>query len=108
MMNRSGKSDEPVVPRKLPNKDRGAPRLAEAVEGRGSAKRNLKEQSNSRTQDRAELQQALARIRQVAASDKEVKFTTLWHHALASRLQHRSTSGGLPWSQAEVRAGCRR
>lgn len=80
MMNGSGKSDEPVVPRKLPNKDRGAPRSAEAVEGRGSAKRNLKEQSSSRTQGRAELQQALDRIRQVAASDKEVKFTTLWHH----------------------------
>lgn len=38
MMNGSGKSDEPVVPRKLPNKDRGAPRSAEAVGGGSGGK----------------------------------------------------------------------
>lgn len=79
-MNGGGQSDGPVVPGKSPNKRRGAPRQAEANEERGPAKRNPREQTSFRAQDRSELQQALDRIRQVAKGDKEVKFTTLWHH----------------------------
>ena len=79
-MHGRGKSDESVVPEKSSNKRRGAPRRAERMEGRGSAKRNPKEQTSLRAQYRARLQPALDRIRQVAKRDKEVKFTTLWHH----------------------------
>lgn len=74
------KSDDSVVPEKRSNKSRGAPRPAEGVEGRWSAKGNSQRQNSRRAQDRERLQQALARVRQVAQRDKEVKFTTLWHH----------------------------
>lgn len=79
-MNERGKSDGSVVPERSSNKGRGAPRSAEGTEGRDPAKRNPPEGRSVRTQDRAALQQALERIRQVANRDKEVKFTTLWHH----------------------------
>lgn len=79
-MSTSGQSDGPVVPGKLPNKGRGAPRPAEAVEERGPAARNPKGQTSHRAQNRERLQHALDRIRQVAKRDKEAKFTTLWHH----------------------------
>lgn len=80
MVSGHGQSDGPIVPGKHPNKGRGTPRLAEGVEGRGPAKGNSRRQTSHRTQDRARLQRALERVRQVAKSDKEVKFTTLWHH----------------------------
>jgi len=79
-MNGRGQSDGSVVPRKSPNKGRGAPRPAEGVEGRGPAKGNSRRQTSLRAQERERLQQALARVRQVAERDKETKFTTLWHH----------------------------
>ena len=80
MVSGHGKSDGSVVPGKRPNKGGGAPSPAEGVEGRGPAKGNSRRQNSHRTQDRARLQQALERVRQVADRDKEVKFTTLWHH----------------------------
>ena len=55
-MNGHGKSDRPIVPRKPPNKDRGAPRSAEEAEGRGLAKGNPDRQNRSRAQDRARSQ----------------------------------------------------
>ena len=79
-MNEDGKSDGDVVPEKRSNKDDGAPPPAESVEGRSPAKGNPSWQNSHRAQDRKRLQQALARVRQVAQRDKEVKFTTLWHH----------------------------
>lgn len=84
----SGKSDDDVVPKKQPNKGSGAPDPAEAVEERSSTKGNPCKPDSFRTQSRAELERGLARIRQVASSDKEVQFTTLWHHVYnVSRLQ---------------------
>ncbi len=80
MVSDRGKSDDSVVPGKRPNKGGGAPPSAEGVEGRGSAKGNPSQQTSPRAQDRQRLQQALERVRQVAQRDKEVKFTTLWHH----------------------------
>ena len=79
-MNDHEKSDGRVVPRKRANNGGGAPPPAERVEERRPAKGNPREQTSRRAQDRARLQHALARIRQVAERDKEVKFTTLWHH----------------------------
>ena len=58
-----GKSDGPILPRKRPNKDGGAPPKAEAVEGRGSAKGNAVEQTRFRTQRREDLQRELDRVR---------------------------------------------
>jgi hypothetical protein len=63
-MNKRGKSDSPIVPKKLSNKDRGALRFAEKVEGRGLAEGNLCQQPRFRTQSRIGLQHALRRIRQ--------------------------------------------
>ena len=45
-----GKSDDPIVPKKQPNK--GERSLAEVVEERGSPKRKSVEQTGSRTQRR--------------------------------------------------------
>jgi group II intron reverse transcriptase/maturase len=79
-MNGKRESDSFIVPRKRPNKADGAPPVAEDVEGRGLAKGNTGRQTRSRARNRRSLQQALDRVRQVAKRDKEVKFTTLWHH----------------------------
>ncbi len=79
-MNERGKSDGDVVPKKRPNKDTGAPASAEAVEERSPTKGNPSGHDSFRTQRRTELGNALARVRQVAKRDHEVKFTALWHH----------------------------
>jgi len=79
-MNEHGKSDRPIVPEKPLNKERGAPRCAEEVEGRGLAQGNPEQRNRDRAQDRVALQNALDRIRQAASKDKELRFTTLWHH----------------------------
>jgi group II intron reverse transcriptase/maturase len=50
------------------------------MEGRGSAEGNPHERDTLRTLGRARVRQVLARVRQVAASDKEVRFTALLHH----------------------------
>ncbi len=108
-MNEREKSDDRVVPKKRANKGGGAPPPAESVEGRQSAKGNPKEQTSRRTQNRTRLQHALDRIRQVAESDKEVKFTTLWHHVYDVdrlreayfRLEPRAAAGvdGMTWQE---------
>ena len=63
-MNGRGKSDSPIVPGKLPNKERSALREAEEVEERGLAEGNLFQQTRFRTQSRKDLQQTMERIRQ--------------------------------------------
>jgi retron-type reverse transcriptase len=80
LSNGHGESDSLVVPEKSPNKGSGAPVPAEEMEGRGLAKGNPGGSNRGRTQDRGDLQAALARIRQAAQRDKEARFTTLWHH----------------------------
>jgi len=75
-----GKSDSPIVPKKLSNKDCEIPSSAERAEGRGLTKGNLSQQTKCRTQGRESLQRALRRIRQAAAEDKKLQFTSLWHH----------------------------
>ena len=77
-MNESGKSDRPEVPGKSPN-NAGRP-VAEEMEGRGLAKGNLHQQNAPRTQDRQGAPSALERVRQAAAADKSLRFTTLLHH----------------------------
>jgi len=79
-MNAQRKSYRGVVPQKRANKGDGAPSSAEHVEERPLTKGNPPKQNSVRTQKRAALNNALERIRQVAKRDKEVQFTTLWHH----------------------------
>ena len=70
-MNGRGKSDSLIVPVKLSNNDGGALASAEEVEERRLAKGNWSQQTRSRTQCRADLQQELGRIRQAAQEDKK-------------------------------------
>jgi group II intron reverse transcriptase/maturase len=50
------------------------------VEGESLAEGNPGQRDKHRAQDRARLQQALARVRQAACKDKGLQLTTLWHH----------------------------
>jgi RNA-directed DNA polymerase len=77
MMNEHGKSDNPIVPKKLSNK---AEMAAEAMEGRGLAKGNRSEQNTLRTQGRVSVQSALGRIRQATQKEGKQQFTALYHH----------------------------
>ena len=78
MMNGRGKSDNPIVPAKLPNKAEEP--AAEAMEGRGLAKGNSPERNALRTQGRESALSALERVRQAARKDKKKRFTALLHH----------------------------
>jgi group II intron reverse transcriptase/maturase len=77
-MHGRGKSDSPIVPGKPPNKAE-AP-AAEAVEGRGLAKGNLREQNTPRTQGWIGVSSALERVREAASRDRKQRFTALLHH----------------------------
>lgn len=79
-MHEHGKSDRPIVPETPLNNEDNPLSLAEKVEGRGLTKGNLFQQNKCRTQGRENLQSALGRIRQAAAGDKTLQFTSLWHH----------------------------
>jgi RNA-directed DNA polymerase len=78
MMHDRGKSDSAIVAAK-PTNNAGPP-AAEPVEPRAGTKRNAGEQSTHRTQSRARVTQALARVRKAARQRKKEKFTALFHH----------------------------
>jgi RNA-directed DNA polymerase len=78
MMHDRGKSDSAIVAAK-PTNNAGPP-AAEPVEPRAGTKRNTGEQSTHRTQSRARVTQALARVRKTARQRKKEKFTALFHH----------------------------
>jgi RNA-directed DNA polymerase len=79
------KSDDLVLPTKLPNNAQGG--VAEAVEGRGSPKGNAA--SATRPGHRAGLSvpNGLGRVRRAAQKDKDVRFTALLHHVDVDRLR---------------------
>ena len=79
-MNGPRQSDRSVVPKKAVNKGGAEALPAESLEGRDLPKGNPQEHTNRRTQDRERLQQALERVRQAAKKDKQMVFTSLWHH----------------------------
>ena len=85
-MHEPGKSDRPVVPAKPANTGGAKPLMVEWEERRGLAKEKAEPAPRAdRTQcrvgsDPEGLHQALERIRQAARRDKELKFTSLWHH----------------------------
>jgi RNA-directed DNA polymerase len=78
MMHEHGKSDGPVVPAKPSNKTEQP--AAERAEGRGSAKGKPLQQTTRRTQGWESVTQALQRIRQLAMTDRKMRFTSLMHH----------------------------
>ncbi len=80
-----GKSDRPVVPKKLSNKAAGeAPAAAEKVEGRPRAKGNAVRARMSRRSTRVyDMGTALDGIRQTARGRRDAKFTGLLHHIYA-------------------------
>ena len=110
-MHARGKSDEPIVPRKLPNKDGGNP-SAEAAEGRGSTKGNTRQSAAPRTQSRTRASYGLASVREAARKDKRMRFTALLHHVTVYRLREsfyalkrQAAPGvdGITWQEYEAR-----
>ncbi len=79
------KSDGRVLPVKLPNNAQGG--AAEAVEGRRPAKGNTTSETRSGPSAGQGAPSALGRVRRVAATDKEARFTALLHHVDVDRLR---------------------
>lgn len=85
-MNDRRESDGRVVPAKPANKAEES--AAELVEGRRSDKGNADQQNARRTQSRdVSASSALDRVRQVAAKDRDARFTALLHHVDVDRLR---------------------
>ena len=78
MMYGREKSDSAIVAGKPTNK--AVPTAAEPAEPRAGTKGNASQQSTHRTQGRARVTQALARVRQAARQRKKERFTALLHH----------------------------
>ena len=101
------KSDNSVVPEKLPNNELGS---AEVMEERELAKGNSGQPSASRTQSRTNALSGLLAVRQAARRDRRVKFTSLLHHVTVEllhesfyNLKRDAASGvdGLSWREYE-------
>jgi RNA-directed DNA polymerase len=86
-MNGHGQSDDPVVPANPPNKAVAAVTGAEAGEERGSAKGNTAGETRPGRSAGSGVSGELGRVREVAARDKEARFTALLHHVTVSRLR---------------------
>ena len=101
------KSDNSVVPEKLPNNELGS---AEVMEERELAKGNSEQPSASRTQSRTSVLSGLLAVRQAARRDRRAKFTSLLHHVTVKllresfyNLKRDAASGvdGLSWREYE-------
>ena len=79
------KSDGLVVPVKRPNNAQGG--AAEAVEGRRPAKGNTTGETRSGPSAGQGALSELGRVRRVAATDKQARFTALLHHVDVDRLR---------------------
>jgi RNA-directed DNA polymerase len=84
-MNDRGKSDDLVLPAKLPNNAQGG--AAEVVEGRGSPKGNAASETRPRRSAGVGVSSDLDRVRRVARKDRDVRFTALLHHVDVDRLR---------------------
>jgi RNA-directed DNA polymerase len=82
-MNERGKSDRRVVPANPPNKAMAA----EVGEGRRRAEGNTDSKTRPGRSAGQDVPSALGRVRQVARTDKKVRFTALLHHLTISRLR---------------------
>ena len=85
MMYDRGKSDDLVVPAKLPNNAQGG--AAEAVEGSGSAEGNAASETRSGPSAGSSAPSDLARVRRVARKDRDARFTALLQHVDVDRLR---------------------
>ena len=83
-MHGRGKSDNPIVPAKPPNKA-GRP-ATEVVEGRGLAEGNTVSSARAGRSAGQRVPSGLERVREVARRDKEARFTALLHHVDLARL----------------------
>jgi RNA-directed DNA polymerase len=79
------KSDGRVLPVKLPNNAQGG--AAEAVEGRRPAKGNAASETRPGHSAGQSALSGLGRVRRVARTDKEARFTALLHHVDVDRLR---------------------
>jgi RNA-directed DNA polymerase len=77
-MHDGGESYSGVLPVKQPNKSGQPP--AEVAEGRPLTKENTRESNPYRTPSRESGPSGLARVREGAKKDKELRFTALLHH----------------------------
>jgi retron-type reverse transcriptase len=85
-MNDHEKSDRSVVPAKPPNKP-VVVAGAEVVEGRGLPEGNTTSETRSGLSAGLGVSSDLDRVRQVARSDREVRFTALLHYVTVDRLR---------------------
>jgi group II intron reverse transcriptase/maturase len=83
-MNDRGKSDSPVLPTKPPN-NAGRPG-AEVVEQRGLAEGNTDRPTRAGHRAGPDVSSGLDRVREVARTNKEARFTALLHHVDIARL----------------------
>jgi RNA-directed DNA polymerase len=81
-MHEPGKSDDPVVPAKPPNKAVAA----EVVEERGSAKGNADSTARPGLRAGQDVSHGLDRVREAARRDRKAQFTALLHHVDRDRL----------------------
>src|ERR1700752_3439388 len=109
MMHGPEKSDPAIVAMKTANKAEQS--AAESVERRAGTKGNADQQSTHRTQSRANVSQALERIRKVARERRKERFTALFHHISGellveafSELNEDAAPGGgrLRWTDYEA------
>lgn len=85
-MNAERKSDDSIVPEKSANEGADLSELEERMEGRGSTKENADHDDRPRTQSRTScLYNGLDRVRERARQDKEIRFSSLLHHADKAR-----------------------
>jgi group II intron reverse transcriptase/maturase len=84
-MNDLGKSDNPVVPAKPPNK--AAVAVAEAVEERGLPEGSAASKTRPGHRAGQGAPSALDRVRGIAREDKDAQFTALLHHVDVDRLR---------------------
>src|SRR5947208_13358608 len=104
-MNDRRESDSRVVPAKLANKAEES--AAESVEGRRLDKGNTDQQNACRTQSRdVSASSALDRVRQVAAKDRDARFTALLHHVDVDRLRDARASWSSRTRPARDRRCC--
>ena len=85
MMHDREKSDGRVLPVKLPNNAQGG--AAEVVEGRRPAKGNAASETRPGRRAGQGALSELGRVRRMAATDKDARFTALLHHVDVDRLR---------------------
>jgi hypothetical protein len=107
-MHDPGKSDGGIVPGKSTNNGRSS---AETMEGRPSTEGNSGQTATSPTQSGTDGSPGLQRVREVARTDKNARFTTLLHHLdvpllirsfYSLKSEAAPGSDGVTWQQYEA------